>query len=143
MEWLPTPVFLPGKFHGQRILTGYSSWGHKALDMIERLTHTFIFCLINIGLYFKLNKANEGAKYIHMLFLSLLIKIINLNKSLLFPFFSLWYKLLIMVIMREYILQNLHNFCFRKEKQQFWSVKAVALVHIWEEPEEAFSGTTQ
>ena len=26
-EWLPTPVFLPGKFHGQRSLAGYSPWG--------------------------------------------------------------------------------------------------------------------
>ena len=24
MEWLPTPVFLPGKFHKQRTLVGYS-----------------------------------------------------------------------------------------------------------------------
>ena len=23
-EWLPTPVFLPGKFHGQKSLAGYS-----------------------------------------------------------------------------------------------------------------------
>ena len=25
--WLPTPVFLPGKSHGQRSLVGYSPWG--------------------------------------------------------------------------------------------------------------------
>ena len=30
-----TPVFLPGKFHGQRSLTGYSPWGHKESDMTE------------------------------------------------------------------------------------------------------------
>ena len=24
-----TPLFLPGKFHGQRSLAGYSPWGHK------------------------------------------------------------------------------------------------------------------
>ena len=24
-----TPVFLPGKFHGQRSLAGYSPWDHK------------------------------------------------------------------------------------------------------------------
>ena len=28
-EWLPTPVFLPGKSHGQRSLVGYSAWGRK------------------------------------------------------------------------------------------------------------------
>ena len=24
-----TPVFVPGEFHGQRSLVGYSPWGHK------------------------------------------------------------------------------------------------------------------
>ena len=28
-EWLPTPVFLSGDFHGQRSLAGYSPWGHR------------------------------------------------------------------------------------------------------------------
>ena len=36
-NWQPTPVFLPGKFHGQRSLAGYSPWGHKELDMTEQL----------------------------------------------------------------------------------------------------------
>ena len=34
-EWQPTPVFLPGKSHGQRSLVGYSRFGHKELDMTE------------------------------------------------------------------------------------------------------------
>ena len=28
-EWLPTPVFLPREFYGQRSLAGYSPWGCK------------------------------------------------------------------------------------------------------------------
>ena len=36
-EGQPTPVFLPGEFHGQRSLVGYSPWGHKKLDKTERL----------------------------------------------------------------------------------------------------------
>ena len=28
-KWPPTPVLLPGKSHGQRILAGYSPWGSK------------------------------------------------------------------------------------------------------------------
>ena len=28
-KWQPTPVFLPGKFHGQRSLVGSSPWGHR------------------------------------------------------------------------------------------------------------------
>ena len=34
-NWQPTPVFLPGEFHGQRSLVGYSLWGHKELDTAE------------------------------------------------------------------------------------------------------------
>ena len=34
--WQPTLVFLPGEFHGQKSLAGYSSWGHKELQ--ARLT---------------------------------------------------------------------------------------------------------
>ena len=32
----PTPVLLPGKFHRQRSLVGYSLWGLKELDPTER-----------------------------------------------------------------------------------------------------------
>ena len=38
--WLPTPVFFSGKFHGQRILLGYSPWDHKESNTTEQLTHT-------------------------------------------------------------------------------------------------------
>ena len=39
-EWQPTPVFLPGKFHGQRSLMGYSPSGRKESDTTEWLnTH--------------------------------------------------------------------------------------------------------
>ena len=27
-KWQPTALHLPGKFHGQRSLAGYSPWGH-------------------------------------------------------------------------------------------------------------------
>ena len=38
-KWQPSPVFLPGKFHGQRSLVDYSPWGCKESDMSE-CTHT-------------------------------------------------------------------------------------------------------
>ena len=38
-KWQLTPVFLPGKFHAQKSLTGYSSWNCKESDMTEQLTH--------------------------------------------------------------------------------------------------------
>ena len=36
-KWQPTLVFLPGKFHGERSLAGYSPCGGKELDMTELL----------------------------------------------------------------------------------------------------------
>ena len=34
-KWQPTPVFLPGKSHGQRSLVGNSPWGRKESDTAE------------------------------------------------------------------------------------------------------------
>ena len=42
-EMEPTPVFLPGKSHGQRSLVGYSPWGRKESDRTERLHFYFHF----------------------------------------------------------------------------------------------------
>ena len=35
-KWQSTSVFLPGKFHGQRSLAGYSPWSGNESDMTER-----------------------------------------------------------------------------------------------------------
>ena len=43
-KWQPTPVLLPGKSHGWRILVGYSPWGCKESDITEQLHFT---CLID------------------------------------------------------------------------------------------------
>ena len=37
-KWQPTPVFLPGKSHGQRSLAGYSPCGCKESNMIKWLS---------------------------------------------------------------------------------------------------------
>ena len=37
-KWLPTPVFLPEKSHGQGSLEGYSLKGHKESNMAEWLS---------------------------------------------------------------------------------------------------------
>ena len=39
-KWQPTPVFMPGKSHGLRILVSYSPWGGKELDTTEQLHFT-------------------------------------------------------------------------------------------------------
>ena len=51
-KWRPLPVFLPGKFHGQRRLAGYTSWGRKESDMTEQLsTHPGIISTAFIYLF--------------------------------------------------------------------------------------------
>ena len=42
-KWQPAPVFLPGKFHGQRSLADYSPLGRKELDRTAH-THTHTQC---------------------------------------------------------------------------------------------------
>ena len=34
-KWQSTPVFLPGEFHGQRRLVGYSPWSCKESEMTK------------------------------------------------------------------------------------------------------------
>ena len=47
-KWQPTPVLLPGKSHGRRILIGDGSWGGEHSDATERLTlHFFIHVYIS------------------------------------------------------------------------------------------------
>ena len=44
-KWQPTPIFLPGKFHGQESLEGYSPWGHKRFGHNK----TIIICVFLIN----------------------------------------------------------------------------------------------
>ena len=43
---LPTLVFWPGEFHGQRSLVGYSPWGHKKSDTTEWLSLSAFLTLL-------------------------------------------------------------------------------------------------
>ena len=57
---IPTPVFLPSEFHGERSLVCYSLRGCKELDMTEyACTHTHVFVLQVLLLEFLV----EGAEY--------------------------------------------------------------------------------
>ena len=42
-KWQPTPVFFPGKSHGQRSLVVYSPWCCKQSETTEQLTTAFFF----------------------------------------------------------------------------------------------------
>ena len=47
-EWLPTPVSLPGEFHGQRNLVDYSPRGPKELDTTEQLMLSLFTFSLNL-----------------------------------------------------------------------------------------------
>ena len=44
-KWQPTPVFLPGEFHGRRSLVGYSPWGRKELEYTKSQTRLSDFTI--------------------------------------------------------------------------------------------------
>ena len=48
-QWHPTPVLLPGKYHGRRSLVGCSPWGLKGLDVTEWLHFHFSLSCIGEG----------------------------------------------------------------------------------------------
>ena len=51
-EWLPTPVFLSGKFHEQRSWVGYSPAGGKDSDTTKQLTRSHAMPDICMHLYY-------------------------------------------------------------------------------------------
>ena len=42
-KWQPAPVFLPGKFHGEKSLMGYSPWFAKSRTGLSDRAHTEYF----------------------------------------------------------------------------------------------------
>ena len=47
-KWQLTPVFLPGEFHGQKGLAGYSPWGRKESDTTTKQTVSTIVLVSGI-----------------------------------------------------------------------------------------------
>ena len=48
-EWLATPLFLPGEFHRQRSLVGYSPWGWKSETRLN--TPSLLLPLVHCDAY--------------------------------------------------------------------------------------------
>ena len=48
-HWQPTPVLLPGNFHGRRSLVGCSPWDRWESDMTERLHFHFSLSCVGEG----------------------------------------------------------------------------------------------
>ena len=50
-KWQPTPVFLPGEYHGQGSLVGYSPWDRKESDTTGHTAHTVLLWSRRISSY--------------------------------------------------------------------------------------------
>ena len=50
-KWQPTPLFLPGKSHGQRSLEGYSPWGRKRVrdDLATKQQPRLFWCHMEVA----------------------------------------------------------------------------------------------
>ena len=122
MKWQRNPIFLPGEFHGQRSLVGYSPWGHKESDTtewlhflsscpgVELLDHvvavflvfwgtTILFSIVALPIYIPTNSVRGFPFFQYFLFLDiLLIDFLTGAK---------WY--LIMVLICIYLIINNSN----------------------------------
>ena len=58
-EWLPTPVFWPGEYHGL-----YTPWGRKESDMTEWLSHCYSILIFTTVLDSKSTKKSLLNKWI-------------------------------------------------------------------------------
>ena len=57
-----TPLYLPGKSHGQRSVTGHSSWGHKESD-----TNDILILGIHSTQFINRNKMHSSGGFLTIL----------------------------------------------------------------------------
>ena len=71
-KWQPTPVFWPGKFHGQRSLVGYSPWGHNESDTQQQHSVSDTGLMLEIKSYLSCSSRSLQFRYVHCYFLKLI-----------------------------------------------------------------------
>ena len=62
-KWQPTPVFLPGKFHGQRSLVGYSPWSDEESDTTESAFITLHYKAVIANWFQCLPPVDNGVRF--------------------------------------------------------------------------------
>ena len=68
-KWQSTPVFLPGKSHGQRSLVGYSLWGLKRVGHIlvtKQQQQHFIYICVCVYIYIYVHISLSLSLYIYI-----------------------------------------------------------------------------
>ena len=100
-KWQPTPVFLPGKSHGQRIQAGSSSWGHSqtwlsnwAQNSTSNIFHPhyylFLYLLTSVSLtWFDWFDTPCSSKILLLYYFTNIY--ITYNSNILWQFLKVWY----------------------------------------------------
>ena len=86
----PIPVFLPGESHGQRSLTGYSSWDCNSCIRLSTIFTSFIngsvsyglpdFTLQNVWLWMT-NHTTAGIQLINIFFIQYFLCILSISSG--------------------------------------------------------------
>ena len=115
-KWQPTPVFLPGKSHGQRSLSGYNPWGHRRVgnDLTTEQQQQWI-SLVQINprrILSKLQYGRHVTNLKHILSLSMAyFKNYSLQCGVLLIFASKYFDNLYLLF-RQSFLSLMGNFIF-------------------------------
>ena len=79
-KWQPSPVFLPGKSHGQRSLVGYSPWGCKRVrhnlvtKQFQQPSHNFT-ALVKIAYFYSASKKQfQSCQFCKTIMIDFLLK---------------------------------------------------------------------
>ena len=129
-KWQHAPVFLPGKFHGQRSLVGYSPWGHKELNMNEHKLFYLFAYFPSMPLYINTMRAKFLSNlFIHissypedsMIYNRLLINITEQMS----PIQESWQVQMLVEHLWEWA------YCFRHMAFNWWSIFAVVVLRLF------------
>ena len=128
-KWQSTPVFLPGKSHGQRSLVGYSPWGCKVSDLAECVhahTHKWLMILITLSCTFVFPLQRNSIQILWLI-------LIGLIGVFFFAIEFCEFLLSVNVIIYWFNLINLLIlFTFPKNRSEFhWIFSIVFLVFIY------------
>ena len=96
-QWQPTPVLLPGKFHGWRSLVGDSPWIHKSQTQLSDFTCFAFLCVSGINLSWSWYTILLRCCWIRVA--SILLRTFRLCSSVIlaYNFLSLWYFFLVFI----------------------------------------------
>ena len=109
-EWLPTPLYLSGKFHGQRSLVGYSPWGCRVRhNWTTHSSFTFTWASISVLV---LRSANIRGRCGWQAAKTVYIPIMKLNTSFLINSFIIQLLYLFICVCVIFIHYDNDSFCF-------------------------------